>query len=229
MELAANLRQVRERIAEAARRAGRDPAGIRLVAVSKTVEADVIRALVAAGHTLCGESRPQVLRDKARLLADTPVRWHFIGPLQSNKIKYVYPVAELVHSIDRPDLLDAFAEWARRTGRRCPCLLEVHISDEATKQGFDPQEVLGVIERIRDNPDLDVQGLMGMAPFVPEEAPVRAAFRRLAGLFEASRALEGRGYRARELSMGMTDDFPLAVEEGATIVRIGRAVFGDHP
>jgi pyridoxal phosphate enzyme (YggS family) len=189
----------------------------------------VVAELLAAGHTVCGESRPQALRDKARALAGRPVRWHFIGPLQTNKIKYVYPIVELIHSVDRPELLDALRQWARKTGRRCPCLLEVHISDEPTKQGFAPDEVLSVIAGLRNDPDLDVRGLMGMAPFVSEEAPVRSAFRRLAELFRASRDLGGPAYHAQELSMGMTDDYPIAIEEGATIVRIGRALFGDHP
>ncbi len=229
MPIADRLREIQDRIAQAARAAGRDPAAVQLVAVSKTVDTPVIAELLAAGHTLCGESRPQVLRDKARALAGTPVRWHFIGPLQTNKIKYVYPVAELIHSVDRPELLDALRAWARKTGRRCPCLLEVHVSGEPTKQGFGPDEVLPVIAGLRTDPDLDVRGLMGMAPFVPEEGPVRAAFRRLAELFRASRDLEGPAYRAQDLSMGMTDDFPIAIEEGATLVRIGRALFGDHP
>jgi len=137
------------------------------------------------------EGRPQVLRDKARDLADLPLHWHFIGPLQSNKVKYVYPVAELVHSIDRPELLEEFAGWAARTGRRCPCLLEVHISGEATKQGFAPGEVPEVIRRFREDPNLDIRGLMGMAPFVEDQTVVRAAFRSLAELFRATRDLAG--------------------------------------
>lgn len=225
MGLAENLRQVQERVNEAARRAGRDPAAITLVAVSKTVGPEVIREMHTAGQAVFGESRPQSLRDKARDLAALSLRWHFIGPLQTNKIKYVYPVAELVHSVDRQELLAAFSEAAEKAGRRCPCLLEVHISDEPTKRGFGCDEVLSVIRAVRDDPRLDIRGLMGMAPFVQDQAIIRGAFRRLAELFRASRELAGPAYRPEALSMGMTDDFPIAIEEGATLIRIGRALF----
>jgi PLP dependent protein len=230
MTIAENLRAVRSRIAAACARVGRDPAEIELVAVTKTVGPGEIRELAGAGHLVVGENRPQALRDKVRALTDLPLNWHFIGTLQSNKIKYVFPVAEMIHSVDRVDLLEELAGWAGKTGRRCPCLLEVHIAaEEQTKQGFAPDEVLPVLDRFRTRPDLDIRGLMGMAPFVSEERPVRAAFRLLADLRLASRDLEGPAYRAEHLSMGMTDDFPIAIEEGATIIRIGRALFADEP
>jgi len=229
MGITENLGLVRAKVAETASRAGRDPAGVTIVAVSKTVEADVIRDLhVASGHAIFGENRPQVLRDKAKELSSLPIRWHFIGQLQTNKIKYVYPIAELIHSVDRIDLLDSFADWARKTGRRCPCLLEVHISDEPSKNGFACDEVLDLIRRFRGCPDLDIRGMMGMAPFVADPGIIRGAFRRLFELFKASRELEGISYHALELSMGMTDDYSIAIEEGATMVRVGRALFRDR-
>ncbi|MFZ2959832.1 MAG: YggS family pyridoxal phosphate-dependent enzyme [Candidatus Ozemobacteraceae bacterium] len=227
MDLLQNLTHVRERIASAAGRSGRVAEAITLVAVTKTVDAGIIRALALAGQTKFGENRPQILRDKSRLLADLSVSWHQIGTLQSNKIKYVYPTVELVHSIDRPAIIDAFAEWAEKTGKCCPCLLEVHISDEESKQGFDPGEVLDVILKLRDRPGLDVRGMMGMAPFTEDRNIVRAAFKKLRRVFEESRQCEGRSYRAVELSMGMSDDFEIAVEEGSTMVRVGRALFSD--
>jgi len=225
LSLKTNLDHVLSAIRAAEERSGRTPGSAKLVAVSKTVDEAAIKEMFAAGQQIFAEGRPQVLRDKAKNLVDIALHWHFIGPLQSNKIKYVYTVAELVHSIDRAELLEHFAEFARKTGRKCPCLLEVHISDEETKQGFAPEEVLEVIEKFREHPDLDIVGMMGMAPFVGEEQVIRSCFRKLAELFKRSRELEGSAYHARELSMGMSNDFEIAVEEGATLVRVGTALF----
>ena len=225
MSIAGNLAEIRRRIAAAAARAGRPTDAVTLVAVTKTVDESAMRELYRAGQDRFGENRPQSLRDKSRAMQDLSIHWHMIGTLQSNKIKYVHPLAELVHSVDRRPLLDEFAAWAAKTGRVCPCLLEVHISDEESKQGFAVDEVLDVIRDYREREGLAIRGLMGMAPFTEEEAPVRAAFRTLRDLFERSRALAGPSYEARELSMGMSDDFEIAVEEGATIVRVGRALF----
>ncbi|MBF0500838.1 MAG: YggS family pyridoxal phosphate-dependent enzyme [Candidatus Riflebacteria bacterium] len=227
MDIQHNLNEIRERIAAATSRSGRDPGCVTLIAVTKTVDAETVRQLAMAGQTKFGENRPQGLRDKSRLLEDLTVSWHQIGTLQGNKIKYVYPTVELVHSIDRRELLDEFAGWANKTGRKCPCLLEVHISDEETKHGFDPDEIPDFIESIRDRPGLDIRGMMGMAPFTDDHRVVRAAFKRLRELFDRSRSLQGAAYRAIDLSMGMSDDFEIAIEEGSTMVRIGRALFKD--
>ena len=223
--LARNLGKIREQIAAAESRAGVVAGSVKLCAVSKTVDHDVIALMHACGQQVFAENRPQALRDKAALLQHADIHWHFIGTLQTNKIKYVYQVADLVHSVDRRELLDQFAAWFRKTGRKCPVLLEVHISGEETKQGFDCAEVLKVIEEYRESPDLDIRGMMGMAPFVADENIVRGSFRRLRELFEHSRALQGPAYHAVELSMGMSGDFAIAIEEGATIVRIGTALF----
>ena len=223
--LAVNLAKVKEQIAAAERRAGRPAGSVKLCAVSKTVDHIAIAAMHAYGQQIFAENRPQSLRDKSALLASTQISWHFIGTLQTNKIKYVFPVAALVHSVDRCELLDQFAAWHQKTGRKCPVLLEVHISGEEAKQGFDCAEILNVIAGYRENPHLDIRGLMGMAPFTADENIVRGCFRRLSELFEKSRALQGVAYQALELSMGMSGDFEIAIEEGATIVRIGTALF----
>lgn len=215
-------------ISDAEKRANRPDGSTKLVAVSKTVDEEKIKEMFATGQQIFAEGRAQLLRDKAKCLSEVDIHWHFIGPLQKNKIKYVYPLAELVHSIDRVELLDEFAAWARKTGRKCPCLLEVHISEESNKQGFAPEEVLQVIERYRDNELLDIVGLMGMAPFVAEEKVIRGCFRKLAQLFSQSKKLEGISYHAKELSMGMSNDFEIAVEEGATLVRVGTALFAEE-
>lgn len=227
MDLASNLDRIRSRIKSAAEGCGRRPEDVRLIAVTKSVGVDTISLLHQAGQRLMAESRPQALRDRANHLAGKQISWHFIGPLQTNKVKYVYPIAEMVHSIDREELIDEFGRWAQKTGRKTPFLLEVHISPEPAKQGIDPKHLLKMIERIRNRPDLDIRGLMGMAPYVDDPNVIRASFRQLAGLLVESRALEGAAYKACELSMGMSDDFDIAIEEGATMVRIGTALFDD--
>lgn len=229
IDIARNLQQVQTRMKQAALRAGRDPATVRLIAITKTVTSLEIRQLLAAGQTAFGENRPQALRDKVNELTGLKnIAWHMVGTLQSNKIKYVYPVAEMIHSIDRRELFDELARWTAKSGRACPLLIEVHISPEDTKQGFSLDEVLPLLRELRTRDDLNVRGLMGMAPFSDDRELIRRCFRGLAELFQRSRDLEGPGYHASELSMGMTDDFEIAIEEGATLVRVGRALFLDE-
>ncbi len=228
MFLADNLSRINSQIREAAAAAGRPAESVKLIAVSKTVESQIIRKMHGFGQHVFAENRPQSLRDKTRELADLDISWHFIGPLQSNKIKYVYPVARLVHSVDRIELIEEFAAWHQKTGHKCPFLLEVHVSGESTKQGFGCDEILEVIARFRNSENLQICGLMGMAPFVDDQILVRSCFKKLADLFKASRKLEGPAYRAQELSMGMSGDFALAIAEGATMVRIGTALFANE-
>jgi pyridoxal phosphate enzyme (YggS family) len=229
LSLKDNLNKVLQEISAAAKNAGRNAEQVKLIAVSKTVDVEAIKEMHAAGQKVFAENRAQTLRDKHRILADLPVEWHFIGPLQSNKIKYVYPVAALVHSIDREDILEQFIAWSKKTGRQCPCLLEVHISAEETKHGFAPEEVLDVIKKYNNNEHLNIVGIMGMAPFADDQQLIRKSFRKLAELFAKSKELEGKSYQAQELSMGMSGDFKIAIEEGATLVRIGTALFaGDN-
>ncbi len=228
MSLNSNLQKIRLQIATHAQAAGINSGNVKLIAVSKTVDSQKIRAMHALGQVDFGENRPQALRDKARELADLPIRWHFIGQLQTNKIKYVYPVAALVHSVDRRELLEEFCEWHRRTGQKCPLLLQVHISREAAKQGFACEEILDVIREYSQSTHLDMRGMMGMAPLEGDEQTASACFRELAELFVASRAHIGPAWKPEELSMGMSGDFHLAIAEGATIVRIGTALFAEE-
>jgi len=227
MTLLHNLQTITGKISSSAEKVGRTENSVSLIAVSKTVSSEVIRQMHALGQKSFAENRPQCLRDKARELAGLDIQWHFIGPLQTNKIKYVYPVAALVHSIDRVELLEEFIDWHKKTGRKCPVLLEVHISEEEAKQGFACDEVLEVISRYRDNEHLDIRGMMGMAPFIEDNNVVRSCFHRLSELFAASRQLEGPAYKAQDLSMGMSGDFEIAIEQGATMVRIGTALFSN--
>ena len=225
MSLKENYEIVKNEISKSLTASGRTPGSVKLLAVSKTVGSDKIKEMFDLGQRAFGENRPQALRDKAKELESLPIEWHCIGHLQTNKIKYVYPIATLVHSIDRRELLDEFVEWAKKTGRKCPVLLEVHISGEETKQGFDVEEVLDVIKDYRNNEFLDIRGMRGMAPLDADDNRVRACFKKLADLFEESKKLEGTAYKAKELSMGMSGDYPIAIEEGATIVRVGTALF----
>lgn len=225
MSLKENYEIVKNNISKSLTASGRIAGSVKLLAVSKTVGSDKIQEMFELGQRVFGENRPQSLRDKSKDLEKLPIEWHCIGHLQSNKIKYVYPVAALVHSIDRRELLDEFIEWAKKTGRKCPVLLEVHISGEESKQGFDVDEVLNVIKDYRDNEYLDIRGMMGMAPLDADDNQVRACFKKLASLFEQSKAIEGPAYKAEELSMGMSGDYQIAIEEGATIVRVGTALF----
>lgn len=228
MSLNTNLQKIQAQIVAHAQAAGVNPGSVKLIAVSKTVDSRTIRAMHALGQVDFAENRPQMLRDKVRELADLQIRWHFIGQLQSNKIKYVYPVAALVHSVDRRELLEEFCEWHQRTGRKCPLLLQVHISREAAKQGFACEEVLAVINEYSQSQHLDMRGLMGMAPLDGDEQTVSACFRELAELFAASRKHAGPAWKPEELSMGMSGDFHLAIAEGATMIRIGTALFAEE-
>lgn len=228
MSLESNLKEVLASIRNAEKRADRPENSVKLVAVSKKVDSDVIRKMHEAGQQIFAESRPQSLRDKVKILSNTDIAWHFIGPLQSNKIKYVYPAARLVHSIDREDLLLQFIKWSKKTEKICPVLLEVNISGEDAKHGFSPENVLNIIDKYKNNQDLEIVGLMGMAPFVDDEAIIRKSFKLLADLFNRSKDHEGTSYHARELSMGMSNDFEIAIEEGATLVRVGTALFAEH-
>jgi pyridoxal phosphate enzyme (YggS family) len=228
--VAAARARVLARIAAAADRGGRDPATIQLVAVSKTVEPGRLRAAVAAGCTLLGENRVQEGLAKA---PEVPgARWVLIGPLQSNKVRKALEVFETIQSVDSVALaerLDRLARDVRGAGPtgRYPVLLQVNVDDDPAKAGFAPGELPEALQRLADLDALDVQGLMTIGRLVDTPEAARPTFRSLrelaGGLRVAGLAL------GPELSMGMTDDFEVAIEEGATIVRIGRAIFGERP
>jgi len=230
--LLANLREVRERIAAAAARSGRAPEAVRLVAVTKTVGEDLVRVLVEAGQRDLGENRAQQLRDRDRALADLPVAWHMIGRLQRKNVKYVVPVAAMIHSVDS---LELAAEIAKRltvagtaTNNRlagaATCLLEIN-SGEEQKGGVPPEEAAGAASAIAATAGINLVGLMTMAPLVEDPETVRPAFARLRELMARLNREAALPHPLTELSMGMTQDYEVAIEEGATIVRIGTALF----
>jgi pyridoxal phosphate enzyme (YggS family) len=208
------LAEVRAQIAEACRASGRDPATVTLVAVSKTVEAARCAQAVAAGQPLLGENYAQELRDKAPLVPGA--RWHFIGPLQRNKVKYAVGTAELIHSVDSRALAEEIARQAEKRGLVQRCLVQVNVAGEAQKSGCAPSELPSLLAAFGAHARCD--GLMTIPPL---EGDPRPHFRALAAL--------ARSHELRELSMGMSADFAIAIAEGATLVRIGTAIFGARP
>jgi hypothetical protein len=233
MELAperilANLREVRDRIAAAAARSGRSAETVRLVAVTKTVGEDVIRVLAQAGQKDLGENRAQQLRDRAAALADLRLNWHMIGRLQKKNAKHVVPVAAMIHSVDSVELAAEIGKrvTARQAGRATsiPCLLEVN-SGEEQKAGVLPAEAPALARAIAATPGISLVGLMTMAPMAEDPETVRPAFAALRKLLAQINREAALPQPLTELSMGMTQDYEVAIEEGATIVRVGTALY----
>ena len=217
--VAANVAEVRARIGVAAERAGRDPASVTLIAVSKTFPAEAIAAAVAAGVRDIGENRVQEAEGKRAALDALGVRpvWHLIGHLQTNKVKTALQVFDILHSVDSLRLAETLSRHATAP---VDVLLEVNVGGEASKFGFAPEETLRAVEQVGRLPNLRPRGLMTVAPAVDEPEDVRPVFRRLRELRDAAGLVD--------LSMGMTHDFEVAIEEGATMIRVGRAIFGER-
>jgi len=222
-DIGANVARVRARIAEAALRSGRRPESVLLVAVTKTVGVDRIREAVASGLRVLGENRVQEARAK---VPEVPgVTWHLVGSLQRNKVKEALQWFEVIHSVDSLSLAEEISRRAEgRSSSPVEVLVQVNISGEPQKHGVPPEEAAGVVAQALRLPGLRVRGLMGMGPLVPDPEAARPYFRRLRETRDRLReALRVAGLE--DLSMGMTDDFEVAIEEGATIVRVGRALF----
>jgi hypothetical protein len=218
------LLRVQERMRAAALRAGREPSSVTLVAVSKTMPADVVRQALEAGVRILGENRVQEAREKIAALPGEAT-WHLVGHLQSNKAKLAVQLFELIHSVDSVKLLQALDRHGGEAGKRVRCLLEVNLGGEASKSGAGEGETRELVRAARDLPHVQVEGLMTIPPFLPDPEEVRPYFRRLRLLRDT---LQGEGCALPELSMGMTHDFEVAIEEGATLVRIGTAIFGSR-
>ena len=232
-ELSERVAAVRARIAAAAARAGRAPGDVTLIAVTKTVAAEVVRAAHAAGLTSFGENRVREAEEKIRALADLPgIRWEMIGHLQTNKAATAARLFDRIESVDSLRLAETLEARAAAAGRTLPVLLEVNSAGEASKSGFAPGEMLAAARAIAALPHLRPEGLMMVAPIAERAEDVRPVFRGLRGLRDELRAsvpLNAVDGGWRELSMGMSDDYAVAIEEGATIVRVGRALFGPRP
>jgi pyridoxal phosphate enzyme (YggS family) len=225
--LGAARERVLDRIAAACVRVGRDPADVTLLAVSKTVPADVLRDAVAAGLDRLGENRVQEGLAKA---ADVPgARWELVGPLQGNKARKAMTVFESIQSVDSLDLAERLDRLAGelRPGGRYPVLLQVNVDDDPAKAGFDADELRGVVGRLGELGGLEIRGLMTIGRLVDDPEAARTTFRRLRALSDTLH--DGSTPIGPALSMGMTGDFEVAIEEGATIVRVGRAIFGERP
>jgi hypothetical protein len=223
--VAARVAEVRERVERARERAGRSDE-VTLVAVTKTHPADAVRAVLAAGVADVGENRVQELEEKVGEVGRGAIGWHLIGHLQRNKAGKALPLFDLIHSLDSLRLAEALSAEAVKRGVEVRALVQVNASGEETKGGFEPAELVDSLGRIAELPGMRVEGLMTMAPFTGDEAAIRAAFRRTRELLEgAARQVPGIG---RQLSMGMSNDFELAVEEGSTLVRVGSVLFGER-
>ena len=217
-----NLLKVRERIERAAQKAGRDPKEIKLVAVSKTVEPDRIKEAIEAGVSILGENYVQEAQEKIEALGK-PVSWHFIGHLQSNKAKYAVRLFDVIHSIDSIPLAEELNRRAEQPDRVIRVMIEVNLSKEATKFGTDEERVLNLARRIQSLGHLSLEGLMTMPPYFDSPEMSRPYY---VALRELKDRMVKEGIPMKELSMGMSNDFEIAVEEGATYVRVGTAIFG---
>lgn len=227
MSIADNLSNIRGRIAEAARRAGRDPASVRLVAVSKTKTADMVEEAARGGQTIFGENYVQELVAKARQVRE-PVEWHFIGALQSNKVRQIAGLVTMIHSVDRLSLAQEIERQWAKLDSTCEVLIQVNIAGETTKSGTTAEELLTLVRQVADLPHLRVRGLMTIPPFFDDPEGARPYFRELKRLADVVAAEGVPGVAMEELSMGMSGDFEAAIEEGATLVRIGTSIFGER-
>jgi pyridoxal phosphate enzyme (YggS family) len=227
MDIAANLARIRVEIIAACARCGRDPATVRLVAVSKTHPAPAVDAAYGAGQVLFGESYVQEFLAKAETVT-APVQWHFIGHLQSNKVKFLAGKVGLIHSVDRFSLAEEISRQWGKHDLAAELLIEVNLGGEASKSGVNEADLEPLLRQVSALPHLAVRGLMTLPPYLDAPEAVRPYFRRLRELAEGVDTLAIPGVTMAELSMGMSHDFAVAIEEGATLVRIGTAIFGER-
>ncbi len=238
-KLSDNYKRIRDRIQAACQRSGRDPQNVRLVAVTKMVEVDIIRAAIELGMLDFGERRVPDLIKRAGMINEhlsrrrtldpetcpPNPRWHMIGHVQRNKVRPLVPWVDMIHSLDSLRLAEEISEEAVKAGRVIPCLIEINVSGEKSKYGIAVGAAAYLAEQIVDMPGLSIVGLMTMAPLVENPEEARPSFRRLREIFED---MKGEGVvklEFRELSMGMTNDFEVAIEEGATMIRVGTGLF----
>jgi pyridoxal phosphate enzyme (YggS family) len=227
--VAAKLTAVKERIAKAAARVGRAPEAVRLVAVTKTVPVERIREAIDAGQQIFGENRVQEAQAKVQELGRDDVQWHLIGHLQRNKVKFVCGLFDLIHSVDSLPLAQELDRRAARYGSAMPILIQVNIGDEATKSGVPMADTLALVKAVAKLPYVAIQGLMCIPPAVDVPEHARPYFIHLRTLAQRIAQEQVPDVVMAELSMGMSQDFEVAVEEGATIVRVGSAIFGPRP
>ncbi|WP_413301432.1 YggS family pyridoxal phosphate-dependent enzyme [Bacillus sp. 1P10SD] len=224
MRVADNLIQIKQQINEACIKGDRNPADVKLIAVTKYVSIERAQEAIEAGVNHLGENRDEGLLAKWEVLKDKP-SWHFIGSLQKRKVKNIIDKVEYIHSLDRLSLAE---EINKRAKQKIKCLVQVNISGEESKHGLTPEEAIVFIESLRPYENISVEGLMTMAPFTKEEHVIRDCFRKLRELRDQVQALHLSFAPCTELSMGMSNDFEIAIEEGATMIRIGTALVGEE-
>jgi pyridoxal phosphate enzyme (YggS family) len=222
------LEQIKERIRKACESCSRDADSVRLVAVSKTIAAGTVQAAIEAGVTILGENYMQEAREKFNALVQYPVSWHFIGHLQSNKAKYAVRLFDLIHSVDSLKLARELDKQAKKVDKIQQILVQVNISAEDTKSGTSADETPGLISEISKLENLSIRGLMTMPRYFYQPEKVKPFFAALRELRDQIKAQSLPNVSLEELSMGMTGDFEVAIEEGATLVRIGTAIFGER-
>ncbi|MBI5636858.1 MAG: YggS family pyridoxal phosphate-dependent enzyme [Nitrospinae bacterium] len=225
--IAANLAEIRRNVAAACARAGRRPDGVTLVAATKTVGTEAIRAALACGVTVLGENRVQEAREKFAAIGNA-AEWHLIGPLQKNKVKYIFDIFSMVHSVDSVELAEEISRRAAVRGVVMPVLLEVNIGEEANKHGVAPRTAVAAAAKIAALPNVRLRGLMAVPPFSDNPEASRPHFARLRSFRDEIAALGMENTAVDVLSCGMTGDYVVAVEEGATHIRIGTGIFGER-
>jgi len=223
-----NVRAVRETIAEAADRSGRRASDITLVGVTKTADIGPMREMIGCGVADVGENRPQEIVRKYPEFIQTPLNWHMIGNLQKNKIKYILDKVCLIHSVDSIGLAAEIDRLSIKINKITDILIEINIAGEETKSGADPDKCIDLVQSCSDLTHVKVRGLMTMAPYIDETDKLRLYFKRMNELFIDIRKKCGNNGIIDTLSMGMTNDYAIAIEEGATMVRVGTAIFGAH-
>lgn len=220
-----NIKIVQDKIENACRRIGRNSSELKLIAVSKTQPIELIKEAKNLGLIHFGENKAQELNRKAELINEN-VFWHFIGHLQTNKVKYVINRAEFIHSVDSIKLAEEINSRAEKINKLQKLLLEIKTSEEATKFGLQNEdEIFQVLDFCKEKKNIEVVGLMTMAPFTDDEKLIRKSFH---SLYQLREKIRSQGFSINELSMGMTNDFEIAIEEGATMLRIGTAIFGER-
>ena len=223
-----NIAEIRARIAGAAARSGRQPAEVRLMAVTKTVDDRRIIEAIEAGIGILGENYVQEAKRKIELMG-REVEWHFIGHLQTNKVKYAVKLFDMIHSVDRLEVARELNKRCLQAGRIMKVLIEVNVGGEITKRGIEPDGAVDLVRQVAALETLSIQGLMAMAPWFDNQEEARPYFATLRRLRDVIGEAEIPRVNMKELSMGMSGDYEVAVEEGATIVRVGRSIFGERP
>ena len=220
-----NLKDVEARVAAACERAGRKREDVTLIAVSKTKPVEMIREIMECGVVDFGENKVQEMCSKMEVITE-PLHWHLIGHLQRNKVKYIVDKAYLIHSVDSMRLAQEIQKEAQKHEVTCNVLVEINIGGEETKSGVPKEEAMELVKGIAELPNVKVKGLMTIAPPVEKPEEARGYFKEMKAVFEEIKAADIPGVEMKELSMGMTGDFEVAIEEGATMVRVGTAIFG---